>query len=90
MIEKQGYDGIPLLFLFNRFIYLIITMLQTYYKNNDQFLVAVDCIIFGFSKKDLHVLLTRRPVEPLKNKWSLMGGFMEADESLSKAAEKVL
>ncbi|MDD2246518.1 MAG: NUDIX domain-containing protein [Proteiniphilum sp.] len=65
-------------------------MLQTYYKNNDQFLVAVDCIIFGFSKKDLHVLLTRRPVEPLKNKWSLMGGFMEADESLSKAAEKVL
>lgn len=65
-------------------------MLETYYKNNDQFLVAVDCIIFGFHNRDLHVLLTRRPVEPMKNEWSLMGGFMEAGESLNQAAEKVL
>ncbi len=36
------------------------------------------------------MLLTRRPVEPLKNEWSLMGGFMEEQESLHQAAEKIL
>lgn len=65
-------------------------MLQTYYGNNAQFLIAVDCIIFGFWNKELHLLLTRRPVEPMKNEWSLMGGFMEEGESLTQAAEKVL
>jgi ADP-ribose pyrophosphatase YjhB (NUDIX family) len=65
-------------------------MLQTYYENNDKFLTAVDCIIFGFQDKELNVLLTRRPVEPLKNEWSLMGGFMENGESLDQAAEKIL
>lgn len=65
-------------------------MNTTYYQNTDQFLISVDCIIFGFQNKELHVLLTRRPVEPLKDEWSLMGGFMEKDESISEAAEKVL
>ncbi len=65
-------------------------MLQTYYQNNDKFLIAVDCIIFGFHKNELKILLTRRPVEPNINQWSLMGGFMEENESLSHAAEKVL
>lgn len=65
-------------------------MNTTYYQNTDQFLISVDCIIFGFQNKELHVLLTRRPVEPLKEEWSLMGGFMEKDESISEAAEKVL
>src|SRR5690554_1225151 len=65
-------------------------MLHTYYDNNNQFLIAVDCIIFGFKNKELSLLLTRRLVEPLKNEWSLMGGFMEEGESLTQAAEKVL
>ena len=61
-----------------------------YYKNNPKFLVAADCIIFGFKDKELHVLLTRRPVEPMANEWSLMGGFVDEDESLEDAAKKVL
>ncbi len=65
-------------------------MSASYYQNNVHFLIAVDCIIFGFHEKELHVLLTRRPVEPKKNEWSLMGGFMEENESLDQAAEKVL
>lgn len=64
--------------------------LPKYYEGNTTFLIAADCIIFGFKDKDLHILLTRRPVEPQKGEWSLMGGFMEEDESLEKAAEKVL
>lgn len=65
-------------------------MSTSYYQNNVHFLIAADCIIFGFRKKELHLLLTRRPVEPLKNEWSLMGGFMEENESLTHAAEKIL
>lgn len=65
-------------------------MSPLFYTGNTTFLVAVDCIVFGFKDKDLHILLTRRPVEPLKGEWSLMGGFMEANESLDQAAEKVL
>ena len=61
-----------------------------YYLNNDTFLVATDCIVFGFKDKELHVLLTRRPVEPLAGEWSLMGGFVAENESLEDAAKKVL
>lgn len=61
-----------------------------YYINKSKFLVAVDCIIFGFKDKELHVLLTRRPVEPMGGKWSLMGGFVAENESLEDAAKKVL
>lgn len=61
-----------------------------YYKNNSKFLVAADCIIFGFKDKELHVLLTRRPVEPMAGEWSLMGGFVDENESLEDAAKKVL
>ena len=65
-------------------------MNNQYYKNNPKFLVAADCIIFGFKDKELHVLLTRRPVEPMANEWSLMGGFVDENESLEDAAKKVL
>ncbi|MDD2512071.1 MAG: NUDIX domain-containing protein [Proteiniphilum sp.] len=65
-------------------------MIPSYYPNNTRFLIAVDCIILGFRNKELHLLLTRRPVEPMKHEWSLMGGFMEENESLNMAAEKIL
>ncbi|MDO5523249.1 MAG: NUDIX domain-containing protein [Bacteroidia bacterium] len=61
-----------------------------FYSHDAKFLVAVDCIIFGFKDKELHILLTRRPLEPNKGEWSLMGGFMDEAESLDEAAEKVL
>lgn len=65
-------------------------MSNQYYLNASKFLVAADCIIFGFRNKELHVLLTRRPVEPLAGEWSLMGGFVSENESLKDAAKKVL
>ncbi|MEA5043118.1 MAG: NUDIX hydrolase, partial [Petrimonas sp.] len=61
-----------------------------FYSHNSKFLIAVDCIIFGFKNQELNILLTRRPLEPNKGEWSLMGGFMDENESLDKAAEKVL
>jgi 8-oxo-dGTP diphosphatase len=60
------------------------------YISQDRLLVAVDCIIFGFDGKELKALLIKRGFEPQKGKWSLMGGFVNKDENVDEAAERVL
>ena len=62
------------------------------YNDKDKVLVAVDCIIFGFdpNEEELKILLIKRDFEPEKGKWSLMGGFLYADETLNSAANRVL
>ncbi len=61
-----------------------------YYSEYDKFLVAVDCIIFGFDGKELNLLLIKRNFPPAKGEWSLMGGFLKKNESMNQAAERVL
>lgn len=61
-----------------------------FYSSHERFFVAVDCIIFGFDKNTLKILLIKRNFEPMKNKWSLMGGFLGLEESLDNAASRVL
>lgn len=60
------------------------------YQNHDRILVALDCIIFGFDRHNLNLLLIKRDFEPEKGKWSLMGGFLNKDESLDDAANRIL
>lgn len=60
------------------------------YKNTDRLLLAIDCIIFGFDGKHLKSLFVKRRIEPQKDKWSLMGGFVRATESVSDAATRIL
>lgn len=60
------------------------------YKNHDRLLVAVDCIIFGFDGSHLKALLVKRGFEPGLGKWSLMGGFVNKDESVDEAASRIL
>ncbi len=60
------------------------------YNNEDKILVAVDCIIFGFDKEDLKILLIKRNFEPKKGHWSLMGGFLKKNENLNVAANRIL
>ena len=60
------------------------------YKNHDRLLVAVDCIIFGFDGKHLKGLFIKRAFEPQKDKWSLMGGFVNSGESVDEAAQRIL
>jgi len=67
-----------------------IKMSLNYYQKEDQVLLAVDCIIFGFYKKNLKVLLIKRNFEPEKGKWSLIGGFLKRNEQLDQAAGRVL
>ena len=56
------------------------------YQHADHLLIAVDCIIFGFDKNQLKLLLMKRALEPEKGEWSLIGGFVTKDESLDDAA----
>ncbi|MDE3249629.1 MAG: NUDIX hydrolase, partial [Bacteroidota bacterium] len=60
------------------------------YSRQKRMLVAVDCIIFGYDGQELKLLLIRRSFEPEMGKWSLMGGFVQADESSETAAFRVL
>ncbi len=64
-------------------------MLNSYSKE-DKVLLAVDCIIFGFDKEELKILLIKRDFEPEKGKWSLMGGFLKRSETLDDAANRIL
>jgi len=52
--------------------------------------VAIDCIVFGFDGQQMQLLLIKRGLEPMKGKWSLMGGFVQPDESTDDAANRVL
>ncbi len=65
-------------------------IIQTDYKSQTKLLAAVDCIIFGFDKEELKVLLIKRGFEPLKGAWSLMGGFVKSNETTKEAASRVL
>lgn len=60
------------------------------YARQHRFLVAVDCIIFGFDDEGLKLLLIHRGFEPERGKWSLMGGFVQTEESLDNAAARIL
>lgn len=64
--------------------------MESHYKGRDHILVALDCIIFGFDRKTLKLLLIKRDFEPEKGNWSLMGGFLKRDESLDEAAGRIL
>lgn len=61
-----------------------------HYDQYSKHFVALDCIIFGFDQKDLQILLIKRGFEPEKGKWSLMGGFLEAHESVDEGAQRIL
>ena len=46
--------------------------------------VATDCVIFGFTGKQLKVLLIKRNVEPFKDCWALPGGFLRESETTAE------
>ena len=60
------------------------------YSGEKGILVATDCIVFGFDGWNLKLLLVQRSIEPEKDRWSLMGGFVKSTESPEDAANRVL
>jgi len=67
-----------------------ILMLSELYKQYPKHYVAVDCSIFGYEDGELKLLLYPRGFEPSYGKWSLMGGFVQENESMEEAARRVL
>ena len=63
---------------------------KQYYNEHPTFHVAVDCIIFGFDQGELKLLIHKRRFEPAMGQWSLFGGFVQTDEGLDEAANRVL
>jgi len=64
--------------------------MSNYYQGTSRHLVAVDCVIFGYEDDLLKILLFPRRVEPAQGEWSLMGGFVDENESIDDAAIRVL
>lgn len=62
---------------------------KTIYKQQGQ-LVSVDCIIFGYEDEKLKILLFKRWIEPSAGEWSVLGGWVHDNESVSEANRRVL
>lgn len=61
-----------------------------YYDEHSKVYVSVDCIIFGFKDNKLQLLIGKRKMDPGRGMWSLYGGFVNENESLEGAANRVL
>lgn len=61
-----------------------------FYSEHSKVWVSVDCIVFGFEADQLKLLIGRRQMDPGRGEWSLYGGFVGAEESLTEAAHRVL
>ena len=60
------------------------------YQTQTKCLVALDSIIFGFDGQELKLLLVNRVIEDEHHTWSLMGGWVQPDESLEQASTRIL
>lgn len=60
------------------------------YPHINRILVALDCIVFGFDGEDIKLMLIKRNFDPERGKWSLMGGFLESEEDLEDATNRIL
>jgi 8-oxo-dGTP diphosphatase len=63
---------------------------QTYVYDYPRPAVTTDCVIFGFDKEELKVLLIERDIEPYKACWALPGGFLDMDEEAEACARRKL
>ena len=60
-------------------------------KTRQDIQVAVDAIVFGYSKEEgVSILLVKRKYEPFKGTWAIPGGFVLDEESLEDAVVREL
>lgn len=52
--------------------------------------VTVDCVVFGYDRAGLKLLLIRRKLQPFAGEWALPGGFVRPNEDLDQAAHREL
>lgn len=60
-------------------------------SKNTSIRLAVDAVVFGYSKNDgVSALLIQRKYPPFENQWALPGGFVQEHESLESAVKREL
>jgi 8-oxo-dGTP diphosphatase len=52
--------------------------------------MTIDCVIFGFNKASLEVLLVQHAGGESMGKWGLLGGYMKKEESADDAAQRIV
>ena len=52
--------------------------------------ISIDCVIFGFKKGSLEVLLVQHASGESEGNWGLLGGWMKREESADDAAHRIL
>lgn len=52
--------------------------------------LSIDCLIFGFKKSELDVLLVQHAEGISKGKWALPGGWIRYNESIDASANRLL
>ncbi|MNQ78817.1 bifunctional nicotinamide mononucleotide adenylyltransferase/ADP-ribose pyrophosphatase [compost metagenome] len=52
--------------------------------------ISIDCVIFGFKKGSLEVLLVQHASGESEGNWGLLGGWMKREESADDAAQRIL
>lgn len=52
--------------------------------------ISVDCVIFGYDKEDLKILLLRSDMPPFEGMFSLLGDLLRPEETLDQSAIRVL
>jgi 8-oxo-dGTP diphosphatase len=52
--------------------------------------LSIDCVMFGFERSRLEVLLVQRAIEPFQGLWALPGGFIQLQEQVIPAADRIL
>lgn len=60
------------------------------YSNLFQFGISIDCVVFGYYKEHVRVLLIERGAEPYLGYWALPGDLVELNEDLDKSANRIL
>lgn len=52
--------------------------------------LSIDCVLIGFEKGKLEILLVQHAEGIVKGRWALPGGWIRYDESLDSAADRIL
>jgi ADP-ribose pyrophosphatase YjhB (NUDIX family) len=52
--------------------------------------LSIDCLIFGFRNRELDILLIKHGEGISKGKWALPGGWIQYNESVDEAANRLL
>ena len=63
---------------------------SAYYSSETPILIVVNNIVLGIHENSLNLLILKRTTEPCAGQWSLVGDFVQPNESISKASHRIL